>query len=187
MNSENLQSFIILNPTDTISNQEELSPVATKSFSLVYKKKLADRVENLKSKKHFKEIFRIIYNSSSNSYTKDNTGIYINFNSLDNQTIQLVENYLNNITPKVDPIPLPTKYTPYFSDDFTPKDSGIKLSNHEKNFLKYVGNDSESKNNYSESKNNYSESKNNYLESDSSLKTSEQNKTKIIIKPFTFE
>jgi len=180
MNSENLQSFVILNPTDTISNQEELSAIITKSFSLVYKKKIADRVENLKSKKHFKDIFKIIYNSSCNSYTKDNTGVYINFNLLDNQTIQLVENYLNNITPKFDPIPLPSKYTPYFSDDYTPKDSGIKLSNHEKNFLKYVGNDSESKNNYSESKNNY-------LESDSSLKTSEQNKTKIIIKPFTFE
>ena len=181
MNSENLESFVILNPTDTISNQEELvSSISTKSFSLVYKKKIADRVENLKSKKHFKEIFKIIYNSSSSSYTKDNTGIYINFNSLDNQTIQLVENYLNTITPKIDPIPLPTKYTPYFSDDFTPKDSGIKLSNHEKNFLKYVGNDSESKNNYSESKNNF-------LESESSLKTSEKNKTKIIIKPFSFE
>jgi hypothetical protein len=180
MNNENLQSFVILNPTDTISNQEELSTVTPKSFSLVYKKKIADRVENLKSKKHFKEIFKIIYNSSSNSYTKDNTGVYINFNSLNNQTIQLVENYLNNIAPKIDPIPLPSKYTPYFSDDYTPKDSGIKLSNHEKNFLKYVGNDSESKNNYSESKNNY-------LESDSSLKTSEQNKTKIIIKPFSFE
>jgi hypothetical protein len=57
-----------------------------------------------------------------------------------------------------------------FLDDFNPKDSGIKLSNHEKNFLKYVGNDSDSKNNF--------------IESESSLRLSDQTKTTIVIKPF---
>lgn len=172
MNNQNLESFVISNPSDIPNNQEYLTTSNTnKSFSLIYKKKIADRVENLKSKKHFKEIFKIIYATSSNSYTKDNNGngIYINFNLLPNESIKLIEDYLNNISPKIEHIPLPTKYKPYYSDEFTPKDSGIKLSNHEKNFLKYVG------------------SENNYIESDSSLKTSDQNKTKIIIKPFTFE
>jgi hypothetical protein len=185
MNSENLESFIISNPTDnnisgeleqvlsTNSSGEQISRNNKKSYSIIHKKKIADRVENLKSKKHFKEIFKIIYKQSSDCYTKDSTGIYINFNILSNETLQLVEDYLNTISPKNDLIPLPTKYIPYFLDDFNPKDSGIKLSNHEKNFLKYVGNDSDSKNNF--------------IESESSLRLSDQTKTTIVIKPFTID
>jgi hypothetical protein len=167
------------------------------TYTLVQKKKLADRIENLKSKKQFKQIFKIIYESSDNSYTKDSSGVYINFNSLSNDTIKLIEDYLNMYVPKIDNIPLPSKYTPYFSDEYNPKDSGIKLSNHEKNFLKYVGHSAEgtinpfrgrecnTSNNLSEG--NDSDNKNNFIESESSLKSSDQNKTKILIKPFTFE
>ena len=163
---------------DGDSNQTD-SNLFKKTYTLIQKKKLADRIENLKSKKQFKQIFKIIYESSDNSYTKDSSGVYINFNSLSNDTIKLIEDYLNMYVPKIDNIPLPSKYTPYFSDDYNPKDSGIKLSNHEKNFLKYVGNNSDNKNNL--------DNKNNFIESESSLKSSDQNKTKILIKPFSFE
>jgi hypothetical protein len=191
MNSENLESFIISNPSDNnaptdiqvdqvlssypndIASEEIVSASNKKSYSIVQKKKIADRVENLKSKKHFKEIFKIIYKQSSNCYTKDSTGVYINFNILSNETLKEVEDFLNIISPKNDLIPLPAKYIPYFLEDFNPKDSGIKLSNHEKNFLKYVGNDSDSKNNF--------------IESESSLRLSEQNKPTIVIKPFTID
>jgi hypothetical protein len=181
------------------------------TYTLVQKKKLADRIENLKTKKHFKQIFKIIYESSDNSYTKDSSGVYINFNSLSNNTIKLIEDYLNIYVPKIDTIPLQSKYTPYFSDEYNPKDSGIKLSNHEKNFLKHVGHSTLFEDTinplrghsaegtinpfrgreYNTSSNifegNDSDNKNNFIESESSLKSSDQNKTKILIKPFTFE
>jgi hypothetical protein len=126
-------------------------------------------------------IFKLIHNSCPNSYTRDGTGVYINFEVIPNEAIEKVENYLNEVSPKTSLIPLPIKYTPYFSDEFNPKDSGIKLSNHEKNFLKYIGNESETKNNFEPGT---------ALDTESSLRgTSETNaiKTKIIIKPFTFE
>ena len=179
MNSQNLESNnILLNQTNlSDSNQYENnqsdSNLFKKTYTLIQKKKLADRIENLKSKKQFKQIFKIIYESSDNSYTKDSSGVYINFNSLSNDTIKLIEDYLNIIAPKIDNIPLQSKYTPYFSDEYNPKDSGIKLSNHEKNFLKHV--------------NNELETKNNLIESETSLKSSDQNKTKILVKPFSFE
>ena len=172
----NLDHHQIDLPSDANDNDN----ISKKTYTIIQKKKLADRVENLKSKKHFKHIFKIIYENSDNSYTKDSSGVYINFNSLANNTIQLIEEYLNIIAPKFDTIPLQSKYIPYFSDDFNPKDSGIKLSNHEKNFLKYVGNDSDNKNNNNNNNNNF-------IESESSLKNSDQNKTKILIKPFSFE
>ena len=167
---------------NTIDENENL--IKTKNYSSNLKKKIANRVENLKSKKHFKEIFKIIHSiNSSKSYTKDSSGVYINFNTLDNNTLKAIEEYLNIINPKSESIPLPTKYTPYFFDDYIPKDSGIKLSNHEKNILKYmnIATHSEQKS----IKNTESETK---LLNDSDTKTSEtNNKVNIIIKPFSYE
>lgn len=170
MNSDNINSLVITDPSDNNDSSN-----INKTYDLFQRKKIAERVESLKSKKHFKNIFKLIHGSCPNSYTRDNTGVYINFEVLPNQTIEQVENFLNEVSPKTSLIPLPAKYTPYFADEFVPKDSGIKLSNHEKNFLKYIGNDSETKTR---------------VDSESSLQlTSESNtnKTKIIIKPFTFE
>lgn len=191
MNSENLDSFVISDPTDiegnlvctpsSSSSQKNFfeAPNPKKVYNLSLRKKIAERVESLKSKKHFKQIFKLIHNSCPNSYTRDGTGVYINFEVIPNDAIEQVEMYLNEVSPKTSLIPLPSKYTPYFSDEFNPKDSGIKLSNHEKNFLKYIGNDSEPNANSGPS-----------MDTESSMRaTSETNaiKTKIIIKPFTFE
>lgn len=178
MNTENLDSFVISDPTDIEATDPK------KTYSLTQRKKIAERVEGLKSKKHFKHIFKLIHKSYPGCYTRDATGVYINFEVLLNETIESVENYLNEVSPKTSLIPLPTKYTPYFSDEFVAKDSGIKLSNHEKNFLKYIGSETESNSNST------GQTKTNLLESESSIiATSESNgqKTKIIIKPFTFE
>jgi hypothetical protein len=127
MNSENLDSFVISDPTDIETNNCLVSPEISKTYSLVQRKKIAERVESLKSKKHFKHIFKLIHTSCPGSYTRDATGVYINFEIIPNYSIELVESYLNEVLPKTSFIPLPTKYTPYFSDEFTPKDSGIKL------------------------------------------------------------
>ncbi len=173
MNSENLNSLVITNPTDDIILES-----FKKTYSLIQRKKIAERVETLKSKKHFKHIFKLIHNSCPGSYTKDNCGIYINFEVLSNNIIEQIEDYLNEVLPKTSLIPIPTKYTPYFSDECVPKDSGIKLSNHEKNILKYIGNDNDNNNN------------SNILPSydtESSAKNISENTTKIIIKPFTFD
>jgi hypothetical protein len=175
MNTENLDSFVISDPAD-IEASSEIN-TTKKTYSLSQRKKIAERIESLKSKKYFKQIFKLVHGSCPGCYTRDGTGVYINFEVLPNETIESVENYLNEVSPKTSLIPLPAKYTPYFSDEYIPKDSGIKLSNHEKNFLKYIGNESET-------------NKVNLLESESSMRaTSESNaqKTKIIIKPFTFE
>ena len=196
MNSQNLESNnIISNQTNQLDSNLSDSNLFKKTYTLIQKKKLADRIENLKSKKQFKQIFKIIYESSDNSYTKDSSGVYINFNSLSNDTIKLIEDYLNIIAPKIDNIPLQSKYTPYFSDEYNPKDSGIKLSNHEKNFLKHVGHSTDGTINPFRGRDtpsnifegNESDTKKNLIESESSLKNSDQNKTKILVKPFTFE
>ena len=196
MNSQNLESNnIISNQTNQLDSNLSDSNLFKKTYTLIQKKKLADRIENLKSKKQFKQIFKIIYESSDNSYTKDSSGVYINFNSLSNDTIKLIEDYLNIIAPKIDNIPLQSKYTPYFSDEYNPKDSGIKLSNHEKNFLKHVGHSADGTINPFRGRDtpsnifegNESDTKKNLIESESSLKNSDQNKTKILVKPFTFE
>lgn len=159
----------------SIENSEseiELSNInfnSIKKYSNNQKKKIAERVENLTSKKHFKQIFKIIYRHSD-SFTCDSTGVYIKFNLLSDEILYNIENYLNCIKPLNNHIviPIPKNFTPYFSDEVSPKNnSGIKLSNHEKNIMKYIESD-------------------NTVSSDITLNEN-LNKTKIIIKPFTFE
>jgi hypothetical protein len=155
-----------------------------KDFSINQKKKIAERVENLKSKKHFKEIFKIVF-TNSGSFTRDTTGIYINFNSLDNSILFKIKDYLDNINllTKKDIIPLPTKFLPYFSDESLHKDSGIKFSNHEKNILRHIDGGKSQK--HSTSFNNL-----NSINSSSMLDSNSEksiNKEKIIIKPFNLD
>jgi len=154
---------------DPFTSENMINSKENINYTANHKKKIADRVENLKSKKHFKEIFKIIHNLAPDTYTLDSSGIYINFNLLSNEVLTEIENFLNIICAKNEEIPLPTKYTPYFSDNFLPKDAGIKLSNHEKNILKYIESETDSMN-----------------QNDSDKKTSET-KPKIIIKPLTFD
>ena len=160
-NSENYSDNNFDNNSD--NNQNNIQ------YSLNRKKKIAKWVESLTSKKHFKEVFRIVYSNKLNTYTKNTSGIYINFNTIQNDTLIEIEKYLQLVHPKKELIPLPTKYTPYFVNDYCSQDSGIKLSIHEKNFLKYIDNNSDSKS----------------MLDDSDSRTSDSSiKPKIIIKPF---
>ena len=158
-----------------------------KDFSINQKKKIAERVENLKSKKHFKEIFKIVF-TNSGSFTRDTTGIYINFNSLDNSILLKIKDYLDNINllTKKDIIPLPSKFLPYFSDESSHKDSGIKFSNHEKNILRHIDGGNSQKNNTCFNNLNSINSINSSSMVDSNSEKS-INKQKIIIKPFNLD
>lgn len=146
-----------------------------KKYTNNQKKKLAERVESLTSKKHFKHIFKIIY-EYTNLFTYDSSGVYIKISLLSNDILFKIENYLNSIQILNThiAIPVPKNFIPYYSDEYSPKKNfGLKLSNHEKNIMKFI-----------ESDNN-----NTTISFDSDFKTSETNynKPKIIIKPFNLE
>jgi hypothetical protein len=112
-------------------------------YTFYHKKKLAYRIEQIKKKKNYLELFKII-NEDSDKYTTNKNGVFFNMNSLKNETLKKIEKFLDdldlennnshidNITNSID-----TEFTPYSVDDFSDyKPMGPKLSNHEKKILK---------------------------------------------------
>jgi hypothetical protein len=111
-------------------------------YSLEDKKKLVKRIENIKCKKHHCEIYKIIKSDNINKINKkmkNNNGIFIFFNTLQNDTYKKLEEYINQIKKKntdsasdsyIEYIPYsPTNYP--FENDFK-----LKYSNQEKNLIK---------------------------------------------------
>ena len=139
---------------------------STKGFSHVQKKKLASRIEKITQKKHYKAIFRIVH-EHGNSYTKGDSGIFLNMNLYDEETLKAIQEYLDTHFPIIDSIPLTTKITPYCSDSTSAYDSSLKLTNQEKNFLRKIDN------------NNETSEKNSLIESDVVVK-----QDKIVVKQF---
>jgi len=111
-------------------------------YTFYHKKKLAYRIEQIKTKKNYLELFKIV-NEGSDKYTTNKNGVFFNMNSLKNETLSKIEKFLDNldlennnseinITNSID-----TEFTPYSVDDFSDyKPMGPKLSNHEKKILK---------------------------------------------------
>jgi hypothetical protein len=155
----------------SIENSEsdlEFKNITCKKYSNNQKKKIAERVENLTSKKHFKQIFKIIY-QNSDSFTCDSSGVYIKFNLLSDPILYQIETFINSIKPTFNHvvIPIPKNFTPYFSDEYSPNNPDIPLSNHEKKIMKIIESDNNQSSDY--------------------RPRERQHTTKIIIKPFNLE
>ena len=57
---------------------------------------LKNKIDYLKSKKHYLKIFKIIYDNDDN-YIQNISGIYIDLNKLKPATIELINKYINSI------------------------------------------------------------------------------------------
>jgi len=55
---------------------------------------IKNNIANLNSNE-LEEIFKIIHKNNNNNYTKNNNGIFINLNWLNEETLNLVNNYIN--------------------------------------------------------------------------------------------
>lgn len=65
-------------------------------FSYERKKKIIQMIENLKEKKHYIGVFRII-KKDSNNFTQNSNGIFFNLDSLESKTLIEIESYLFKI------------------------------------------------------------------------------------------
>jgi hypothetical protein len=102
------------------------------TFSHNEKKILASQIENINNKKNYKEIFKIVYQDNCN-YLENDNGIFLNLNTLSDETLLKIKTYLQEIEEHKNIIPTPKEYIPYCSDD---NSSDVRLSIQEKNILK---------------------------------------------------
>ena len=84
------------------------------------KKKIASQIEQLHSKKHFKHIFKLVYDEN-NKYTTNDNGIYININAMSDSTLLKIKDFLDSLNKSKTIIPVPKEYVPYYSDNGSDK------------------------------------------------------------------
>ena len=66
-----------------------------KIYTHTEKKDLVKKIEKITSKLHYKQIFKII-KSSGVKITQNNNGVFFNMNELSNETLEKIENYIDN-------------------------------------------------------------------------------------------
>jgi hypothetical protein len=118
-------------------NSSENNSSESKIYSHTQKKKIANRIGNIKGKKHMKEIFRIVH-MNNGSYTKDSTGVFLNINNMNLKTISTIEQYLDEKFPIVVVNPITTKFKPYCTDSTSINESSVRLTNQEKSYLRKI-------------------------------------------------
>ena len=112
------------------------------TFTHNEKKILACQIENISNKKNYKEIFKIIYQDNCN-YLENDNGVYINLNTLNDDTLLKIKNYLQVLEENKNIIPTPKEYISYCSDE---NSSDMRLSIQEKNILKKFKNNNKNEN-----------------------------------------
>ena len=65
-----------------------------KIYNYDEKKKLVYRIQNIKSKKQYFKLYKIVNNSSNTNLTKNSNGIFFNINKLNEKTIIEIEKFL---------------------------------------------------------------------------------------------
>lgn len=104
-------------------------------FTHQEKKQIALRIEQLRNKKHYKQVFKIVHDDK-NKFTSNDNGVYININSLNDKTLQKIKEYLDNIETSKNIIPVPDEYVPYCSETT----SDVRYSTHERSLLNKIHN-----------------------------------------------
>tara|TARA_A100001015_G_C15000130_1_gene718098 strand:+ start:277 stop:738 length:462 start_codon:yes stop_codon:yes gene_type:complete len=123
---------------DLSDNSENIN-----TFSYQEKKKMVYKIEQIKNKKIYIKLFKLISNDNI-KFTDNNNGIFINMNSLSNKSLHKINDFLNSYNKSNDIIAtdtnnstIDTDYKPYSIDEFSDyKTYGPKLSNFEKNIIK---------------------------------------------------
>jgi hypothetical protein len=82
-------------------------------FSHQDRKMIASRIEQLKNKKSYKTIFKIIY-QHNNNYITNEKGVFINMNNVDDETLESIKKFLDESDNNKTIIPIPKELT---SDD----------------------------------------------------------------------
>lgn len=115
--------------------------VNQKVYNHLEKKNIVRKIEQLKNKRYFIEIFKIIKNDNI-KYTQNKNGLFIDMNQLSDETIYKIDNYLKtvelNLSESESKLSVDSLTFSNNEDDIRNIIGSCKLTNHEKNILKKV-------------------------------------------------
>ena len=78
------------NETSTISNK------LTEKYTLVEKKQIMTRIQNLKNKRHYMEIYKIIKENNV-THSQNINGVFINLTNIEDSILDKIVKYINYI------------------------------------------------------------------------------------------
>ena len=121
---------------------EEEKLQVKRTFDSHYRKKLIDKINNIKDKSQLVLIFKIVNRDIGNSYSENKSGIFFNMNLLSNDAIIEISDLINTfIETETENASENTEdkvtYKSYSDNDVETYNSfGPRLSNQEKSILK---------------------------------------------------
>jgi len=120
---------------------EEEKLQVKRTFDSHYRKKLIDKINNIKDKSQLVLIFKIVNRDIGNSYSENKSGIFFNMNLLSNDAIieisDLINNFVETETEGENASEDKVTYKSYSDNDVETYNSfGPRLSNQEKSILK---------------------------------------------------
>ena len=113
----------------------------SRKYNSIFRKKLVNKFEKIKSKSELLDIYNIIVEDIGTDFSTNQNGIFINMNILSdiciNKLIIYIDDKINISASQTDTEKL--NYKTYKLDEVeTISESGIKLSNQEKNIIKRI-------------------------------------------------
>ena len=113
----------------------------SRKYNSTFRKKIVNKFEKIKSKSELIDIYNIIVEDIGNDFSTNQNGIFININILSDICINKLIDYIesrNNVTSSQTDTEK-VNYKTYKLDEVENiQDSGIKLSNQEKNIIKRI-------------------------------------------------
>ena len=124
--------------SDFLSQDEVKKEEKVKTYNYSERKKISSKVMSIKKKEDYVRLFKIINQDPNNKFTENSNGIWLDFKSLSDETIEKVEKFLNKIKKKNKTDSINShEYVPYsLEENFSNKVNGPKLSNYEKSILR---------------------------------------------------
>ena len=111
----------------------------SRKYNSIFRKKLVNKFEKIKSKSELLDIYNIIIEDIGTDFSTNQNGIFVNMNILSDNCIKKLINYIED---KINTSQTDTEkvnYKTYKSDEVENiSESGIKLSNQEKNIIKRI-------------------------------------------------
>lgn len=110
----------------------------SRKYNSEYRKNLKHKIEKLNDKNAYFEIYKIITTHTDNKFSINRSGIYINLNALTDPVIELLTDYLNDISITENNDQNNKIIYQSYTKENTIEDYiiGPKLSNQEKNLIK---------------------------------------------------
>lgn len=109
----------------------------SRKYNAEFRKKIALKINKLKDKSDFINLFSIIESDIGNDMSINKNGIFFNLNILSDGCIDKINNYLLQVLDNNTETETKIKYQTYNQDELEyVNKTGPKLSNQEKNILK---------------------------------------------------